>query len=121
MREQKLSQTELRRASAVVGQIVAKLAVAGLFHRDLTLTNLIVKAASEPIQIQVIDTVGVRRIRRPVPEIARMLERLGVQLDASHIPAPPTAWMPLLLEAMRPLAPKTRQAVLRLLKQRRRR
>ena len=121
LREQKLSQAELRCASAAIGQIVAKLAVAGLFHRDLTLTNLIVTAASGPAQIRVIDTVGVRRIRRPVSEIARMLERLGVQLDANHIPAPPAAWMPLLLEAMRPLAPKTRQAVLRSLKQHRRR
>ena len=119
--EQKLSQAELRSTAAAIGQIVAKLAVAGLFHRDLTLSNLIVKSASGPAQIRVIDTVGVRRIRRPVPEIARMLERLGVQLSISHLPAPPAAWMPLMLEAMRPLAPKTRQAVLRTLRQRRRR
>ncbi len=121
LNQKKLSQAELRCVAAAIGQIVAKLTVAGLFHRDLTLTNLIVKSASGPAQIRVIDTVGVRRIRRPVPEIARMLERLGVQLDTSHSPAPPAAWMPLLLEAIRPLAPKTRQAVLRSLKQHRRR
>ncbi len=121
LREQNLSQAERRRAAAAVGRIVAKLAVAGFFHRDLTLTNLIVKEASEPAQICVVDTVGVRRIRRPVPEIARMLERLVVQPDFNRIPVPRTVWMPLLLAAMRPLAPATRQAVLRTLKQHRRR
>ncbi len=121
LREQNLSQVERRWAAAAVGRIVAKLAVAGLFHRDLTLTNLIVKEASEPAQIHVVDTVGVRRLRRPVPEIARMLERLTVQPDFNRIPVPRTVWMPLLLAAMRPLAPTTRQAVLRTLKRHRRR
>ena len=121
LREQNLSQAEQRWAAAAVGRIVAKLAVAGLFHRDLTLTNLIVKEASEPAQIRVVDTVGVRRIRRPVPETARMLERLVVQPDFNHIPVPRMVWMPLLLAAMRPLAPATRQAVLRTLKRHRRR
>ncbi len=121
LREQNLSQAERRWAAAAVGRIVAKLAVAGLFHRDLTLTNLIVKEASEPAQIHVVDTVGVRRIRRPVPEIARMLQRLAVQPDFNHIPVPRTVWMPLLLAAMRPLAPTTRQAFLRTLKRHRRR
>ena len=110
LEDQTLSQTELRCAAAAIGQIVAKLAVAGLFHRDLTLSNLIVRSASGPAQICVIDTVGVRRIRRPVPEIARMLERLGVQLVTIHNPAPPTAWMALLLEAMRPLCVSTARA-----------
>ena len=121
LREQNLNQAERRWAAAAVGRIVAKLAVAGLFHRDLTLTNLIVKDASEPAQIHIVDTVGVRRIRRSVPEIARMLERLAVQPDFNRIPVPRTVWMPLLLAAMRPLAPTTRQAVLRTLKRHRRR
>ena len=121
LREGTLSEVERRRAATAVGRIVAKLAVAGLFHRDLTLTNLIVKETSEPAQICVVDTVGVRRIRRPVPEIARMLERLVVQPDFNRIPVPRMVWMPLLLAAMRPLAPATRQAVFRTLKQHRRR
>ncbi len=121
LQEGNLSEVERRRAATAVGRIVAKLAVAGLFHRDLTLTNLIVKDASEPAQICVVDTVGVRRIRRPVPEIARMLERLVVQPDFNRIPVPRMVWMPLLLAAMRPLAPTTRQAVLRTLKRHRRR
>ena len=121
LREGNLSEVERRRAATAVGRIVAKLAVAGLFHRDLTLTNLIVKETSEPAQICVVDTVGVRRIRRPVPEIARMLERLVVQPDFNRIPVPRMVWMPLLLAAMRPLAPATRQAVFRTLKQHRRR
>ena len=121
LREGNLSEVERRRAATAVGRLVAKLAVAGLFHRDLTLTNLIVKDASEPAQICVVDTVGVRRIRRPVPEIARMLERLVVQPDFNRIPVPRMVWMPLLLAAMRPLAPTTRQAVFRTLKRHRRR
>ena len=121
LREGNLSEVERRRAATAVGRIVAKLAVAGLFHRDLTLTNLIVKETSEPAQICVVDTVGVRRIRRPVPEIARMLERLVVQPDFNRIPVPRMVWMPLLLAAMRPLAPTTRQAVFRTLKRHRRR
>ncbi len=121
LREGDLNQAERRSSAAAVGRIVAKLAVAGLFHRDLTLTNLIVNDASGPAQICVVDTVGVRRIRRPVPEIARMLERLAVQPDFNRIPVPRTVWMPLLLAAMRPLAPTTRQAVLRTLKRHRRR
>ncbi len=119
LREGNLNQAERRSSAAAIGRIVAKLAVAGLFHRDLTLTNLIVKEASGPAQICVVDTVGVRRIRRPVLEIARMLERLAVQPDFNRIPVPRTVWMPLLLAATRPLAPATRQAVLRTLKRHR--
>lgn len=119
LRSNTLSDQELRSASRLLGQIVAKLAVAGLFHRDMTLSNIIIEKGRDPIVIRLIDTVGIRPMRRSIPEFARMLERLVVQPAFEKIDIPSTIWMPLLLEALRPLAPYNRRGVLRWLKEHR--
>ena len=119
LRTNALTEKELRNASRSLGQIVAKLAVAGLFHRDMTLSNIIIEKGSDPLALHLIDTVGIRRIRRSIPEYARMLERLAVQPAFEKIDIPSTIWMPLLLEALRPLAPHNRRGVLRWLKEHR--
>lgn len=119
LRTKSLSEEELRAASRLIGQIVAKLAVAGLFHRDMTLSNLILEENENPMVIRLIDTVGIRLMRRSIPEYARMLERLVVQPAFEKIDLPPVIWMPLLLEALRPLAPHNRKGVLNWLKQHR--
>jgi len=118
-RANSLSKQELRNVSKLLGQIVAKLAVAGFFHRDMTLSNIIIAEGRDPIVLQLIDTVGIRQMRRSIPEFARMLERLAVQPASEKIDIPSTIWMPLLLEALRPLAPHNRRGVLRWLKEHR--
>jgi len=119
LRSNILPKQDLRNASRLLGQIVAKLAVAGLFHRDITLSNVIIEEGRDPIVIRLIDTVGIRLMRRFIPEYARMIERLSVQPADEKIDIPSTIWMPLLLEALRPLAPHNRRGVLRWLKEHR--
>ena len=119
LRANALSEQDIRSASRLLGQIVAKLAVAGLFHRDMTLSNIIIAEGREPIVLHLIDTVGIRPMRRSIPEFARMLERLAVQPTFEKIDIPSTIWMPLLLEALRPLAGHNRRGVLRWLKEHR--
>ena len=74
-----LGASDRRRASAAVGRVVARLIEAGLFNRDVKLSNLVVDSTGERPEVWLIDTVAIRRLRRPAVEIARMLERLAVQ------------------------------------------
>ncbi len=96
----------------------ARPAGAGLFHRDLKLSNLIFGAADGEGGIWLIDTVGIRRMRRRDEEIARMLERVAVQALGYGLPLARESWMPALFNALRPQSPQTRRAVLRRLKSR---
>ncbi len=107
-----------RRHGVAIGRVVAELAGAGLFHRDLKLSNLIFGAADDEGGLWLIDTVGIRRMRRRDEEIARMLERLAVQVLGYGIPFSRASWMPALLNGLRPQPPQTRRAVLRRLKSR---
>ncbi len=106
-----------RRHGVAIGRVVAELAGAGLFHRDLKLSNLIFGAADGE-DLWLIDTVGIRRMRRRDEEIARMLERVAVQALGYGLPLARASWMPALLNALRPQPPQTRRAVLRRLKSR---
>ncbi len=109
------------RWARAVGQVVAKLIRAKLFNRDLKLTNLIVASTTaEPI-VWIIDPVGVRRMRSLVAETERMLERLAVEVPASGVAIPSAVTSAALRSSLRPLAPDTRRAVLRRLRERRRR
>jgi hypothetical protein len=58
-----LSPSDRRRTSAAVGRVVAKLVEAGLFNRDLKLSNLIVDFSAGRADVWLIDTVGIRRLR----------------------------------------------------------
>lgn len=106
-----------RRHGVAIGRVVAELAGAGLFHRDLKLSNLIFGDADGE-DLWLIDTVGIRRMRRRDEEIARMLERVAVQALGYGLPLARASWMPALLNALRPQPPQTRRAVLRRLKSR---
>ena len=106
-----------RRHGVAIGRVVAELAGAGLFHRDLTLSNLIFGDTDDE-DLWLIDTVGIRRMRRRDEEIARMLERVAVQALGYGLPLARASWMPALLNALRPQPPQTRRAVLRRLKSR---
>jgi hypothetical protein len=109
-----------RRASAAVGCVVARLVEGGLFNRDLKLSNLIVDGGEGATAVWMIDTVGIRRLRRPAVEIARMLERLAVQPAERGIVLSPPMWVPAMRRALAGLPAVTRRAVVRRLKEHRR-
>jgi hypothetical protein len=116
-----LSVSDRRRASAAVGRAVARLIEAGLFNRDVKLSNLIVGSTGRRPEVWLIDTVDIRRLRRPAVEIARMLERLAVQPARAGIVLTPPAWIPAMRHALRGLRGPTRRAVVRRLQAHRRR
>jgi tRNA A-37 threonylcarbamoyl transferase component Bud32 len=109
-----------RRISAAVGRVVRELIDAGLFNRDLKLANLIVASDAGSADVWLIDTVGVRRLRRPVDEIARMLERVVEKAAGANASLRPPVWMPALRQALAGLEAPTRRAVVRRLQARRR-
>lgn len=111
-----LTEPQCRRASAAVGGIVHALIAAGLFNRDLKLSNLIVDLNSRRAAIWLIDPVDVRPLRKPVDQIARMLERLGVQPVRSNVPFPPPVWIPAIRRALAGLPVATRRAVIQRLR-----
>ena len=99
------------RSARAVGGTVARLIQAGLFNRDLKLTNLIVdRSGAEPI-VWMIDPVGVRRMRDEVAETVRMLDRLAVQPLFYGVPLPRSVVIATLLTALRPLGRVERRAV----------
>jgi hypothetical protein len=116
-----LSVSDRRRASAAVGRAVARLIEAGLFNRDVKLSNLVVGSTGQRPEVWLIDTVDIRRLRRPAVEIARMLERLAVQPARSGIALTRPSWVPAMRHALRGLPGATRRAVVRQLQAHRRR
>jgi hypothetical protein len=117
----RLNDADRRGASAAVGRLVARLVEAGLFNRDLKLSNLIVDFSAGRADVRLIDTVGIRRLRRREIEIARMLERLAVQPARGGIALTPPAWMPAMRHALGGLGAVTRRAVVRRLQAHRQR
>jgi hypothetical protein len=113
-----LGEAECRAVSAAAGGIVRRLVAADLFNRDLKLANLVVDRDATPVDVCLIDTVGVRRLRRPADEIARMLERM-VEKAVSSTDLTPPMWVPGLRRALAGLPAETRRAVVARLKARR--
>jgi hypothetical protein len=113
-----LDEAACRAVSAAAGDIVRRLVEADLFDRDLKLANLVVDRDREPVTVGLIDTVGVRRLRRPEVEIARMLERL-VEKAAGATDLTPPMWVPGLRRSLAGLPAATRRAVVARLKARR--
>ncbi len=110
----------VRSVAATLGQLVARMTEARLFNRDLKLSNIIVAeqaAPSEPA-VWLIDPVGVGRMRRPIRQIERMLERLSVEPVSLSLPLPREAVFNVLLNALRPLPATRRRAVVRRLRAR---
>ena len=108
---------DIRRISHRIGDIVAALLTADLLNRDFKLNNVIVAADGE---VWLIDTDGVRRIHSRVDGAARMLERLGLQLAVMATRPGPAVWLPAMRRALRPLPPRQRREVARLLRAHRR-
>ena len=65
-----------------LGLIVAKLASAGLRHRDFKLSNVVVERDTEDLWL--IDPVGVVRGRDQAAALTTMLERLDVEVREGH-------------------------------------
>jgi hypothetical protein len=104
--------------AASLGRLVAQLTEARLFHRDIKLANVIVDERTVPPRLWVIDTVGVRRMRKAVAEVERMIGRCALQplrMDAALARA---VRIRMLLNALRPLASEQRRAVLQRLRRR---
>ncbi len=116
--DERLGEHEKRRAASAVGRVVAQLITAGLFYRDIKLTNLILSEQGGEWGVWLIDTVDVRPMRRPIDHIVRMLERLIVLPAYYEITTPQAVWMPLLRRALEPLAREKRREVVRTLKAR---
>ena len=91
------------------GEIVGLYAAARLFHRDLKLSNLIVDPDGETVWV--VDTVGVRRMRRPASEVARMLERMWVEAGELQIKVAPAVQAAVLHAALMKLPRKMRHSV----------
>lgn len=103
----------LVRSARQVGRIIADMAGGAVFHRDLKPSNLVIETRNphQPI-VWVIDTVGVRRMRRRIDEIERMLERLTCQPMTLERPVLRELAIATLRAALRPLHPQDRRAVL---------
>jgi tRNA A-37 threonylcarbamoyl transferase component Bud32 len=109
LRRGALDESDRMRLARECGACVARYRRAGLFHRDLKLANVIVDAQDR--LVWVIDTVGVRPMRRAAAETARMLERLMVQMREQGLDVSPPVSRSMLRAALRPLTPRERRAV----------
>ena len=98
-----------RAVAGALGRLVAAMTAAGLFNRDLKLENLIVDERADPPVVWVIDPVGVRPMRRPAEQCARMLERLAVQHADAGRPIGHWAVMAVLAAALRPMRRRLRR------------
>jgi tRNA A-37 threonylcarbamoyl transferase component Bud32 len=116
------AETAATHAAAGLGRLVARLARARLFNRDIKLSNVIVvdPDATEPA-LWIIDPVGVRPMRRVTEETERMIERLAVEPVRHGWTIPRGAAVVALLNALRGTSRDRRRAVLRRLRARRRR
>lgn len=111
-RRNPLPAEEQVRLAREIGTIVRDLASAGLFNRDLKLENLIIDHG-QPSRVWVIDPVGVRAMRDPVIEIARMLERLAVQPVELGLPVPRSIVMGVIRAALTDCPATERRRILK--------
>ena len=99
-----------------IGACVSRIAAAGLFHRDLKLSNLVIEEDGTERTAWVIDPVGVRRCRRRSTATFRMLDRRDVEIRERRNVAE-GAWSCVLREALRSLSSADRQEVLQQLRE----
>lgn len=115
-----LERGDARRGQALevarqVGALIFRIADAGLFHRDLKASNIVIEESASGPRIWVIDPVGVRRCRSRSTAVFRMLERLDVEIRERRSIAMGT-WSSVVRAALRPLSGPERQAVFELLR-----
>ena len=99
-----------------LGEAVSILAHAGLRHRDLKLSNIVVQPESG--RIWFIDPVGVVGDQSRVTSIVCMLDRLDVEMRDGLVPRPPGASVVVIRSAIRGLSRDDRRAVLKQLRTR---
>ncbi len=114
----RLTDDQRQAGAAAIGDLVAALIRADLFNRDLKLSNLVLEfdVADDPPRVWLIDPVGVRTLRDPTRETARMLERLGVEPLVLNLPFTPVMTTRLVRRALAPLTRDQRRAALALLR-----
>lgn len=110
MRREPIEPARRRHLAESIGAIVRNLAAGGLFNRDLKLENVIIDE-QDPPEVWVIDPVGVRALREPTAEIARMLERLAVQPVELGLPIPMPVILAVARRALAGLSSSERQRV----------
>lgn len=74
-----VERTDRLEAARAVGDLLAALATARLFNRDLKLSNIVIGQHGGRARAWLLDPVGVRRMSRSREQVARMLERLAVE------------------------------------------
>jgi serine/threonine protein kinase len=109
-----LTEEEHRGVARACGRIVDAYRRAQLLHRDLKLANLVVDPSRR--SVSVVDTLGVRRTGDVAMSVARMLERLWVQIDQGSMGVHRETRVAALRAALRPLSRSDRRAAFRRLR-----
>ncbi|QDV48802.1 BUD32 family EKC/KEOPS complex subunit [Gimesia fumaroli] len=103
-----------------LGNIVRKIALSHLRHRDLKLENVVVKPASQ-VQpkptLWLIDPVGIRTCLSSLDAIVYMLDRLAIQPIHEQVPLPISLQIICIRSAVTSISRKQRKLVFRKLKQ----
>ena len=99
-----------RSVARQLGAVIRSISGAGLLHRDLRLSNVIVGAGSDGPKVWVIDPVGVRRCGDGVTATARMLERLDVEVRRRRA-VTRGAWREVVRSALSGISATDRRAV----------
>lgn len=110
-RTQPLERAHWRTLGRAVGEAVAKIAAAGLLHRDLKLSNIVVDT-HEPPRAWFIDPVGVRRAVDPAGRFVRMFDRLAIEPTNRGFDLPAWQWQPVVRAALAKLPRSTRRTII---------
>ena len=100
-----------RVAARRIGEVVQRLAAAGVMHRDLKLENVLIAGPDDDPRIWILDPIGVRTIRNRPEATVRMLDRIYIEVCDRVIPR--WARIPLVRAAVEGLPRPERRAVLR--------
>ncbi len=104
------------RRAELIGRSVASIASAGLLHRDLKLSNIIVGSSGEDPCIWLIDPVGVRRMNDRPTAFVRMFDRLLIEPISEGTDIPDRLWRRTLHSALMDETKIIRRAVFRRLR-----
>lgn len=101
---------DLRSIATQLGDAVRRIAEAGYLHRDLRTSNLVVEAGPDGPVAWLIDPVGVRRCGCRITAVARMLDRLDVEVRRRRARTH-GMWRVVVREALRGFTASDRRAV----------
>ena len=118
LQENAIDDSKARHLGRALGNAVQRISDAGLFNRDIKLSNIVISQGQQP-DVFIIDPVGIRRSHNKEVERDRMIERIGCELVGTSIRVPKSGWMTLIRSALRSESPAFRRSVLARLRIRR--